>query len=257
MRESGTPSTSSLLKPLDANDILIRGERVKYDERRHWAILIQPFLETLAVLVVITVLAGEATDNGFGALVVLLSGAFMVYRLFRGEVKRAVIYAVAGALLTGVLLFNATTLALLAIALATIRFAYRAMIWLLFERLYITNRRVILAEGFLGSSISTMPLTRLTDLNYTTTVAGELLGYASLRLETAGQDQALSWLQYLEKPARFYATLVDLSTAAVGSVTEADEDEAPPIITADEAPVDPEAHIGTLDDDDGGGTLAP
>ncbi len=258
MRESGTPSTSSLLKPLDASDILIRGERVKYDERRHWAILIQPFLETLAVLVVITVLAGNGTGNSFGALVVLLSGGFMVYQLFfKREIRRAVVYAVAGGLLLGFLLFNATTLALLAIFLATIRFAYRAMIWLLFERLYITNRRVILAQGFLGSDISTMPLTRLTDLNYTTTVPGELLGYASLRLETAGQDQALSDLQYLEKPARFYATLIDLSTAAVGSVTETDEDEAPPIITAREAIADPEAHIGTLDDDDGGGTLAP
>jgi len=110
---------------------------------------------------------------------VLAAGAFMFYRLFRGELRRAVIYAIGGALLTGFLLFNATTLALLAIALATLRFAYRAMIWLLYERLYITNRRVILAQGFLGSDISTMPLTRLTDLNYTTTVAGELLGYAS------------------------------------------------------------------------------
>ena len=242
MRESGTPSTSSLFKPLQAEDILIAGETVKYDERRHWAILIEPFIETLAVLVVITIFAGNGASNSFGALLVLASIGYITFRLLRGGLRQAALYLaalyyfsgflalyivlglIAAIVGFGFLAFNITTIALVVIILATLRFAYKAMIWLLFERLYITNRRVILAEGFLGSSISTMPLTRLTDLNYATTVPGELLGYASLRLETAGQDQALSWLQFLEKPAKFYATLIDLSTAAVGSVTEVDDD---------------------------------
>ena len=251
MRDSGTPSTSSLFKPLQASDILIRGERIKYDERLHWAKLIQPFLETLAVLTVITVIAGEGAGSPFGALIILMAGVFMFYKLFRGNWSQALVYAIAGGLLTLFLLFNAQTIALLVILLATGRFVYRAFIWLLFERLYITNRRVILAEGFLGSSISTMPLTRVTDINYKTTVIGELLGYASLRVETAGQDQALSWLRFLEKPASFYATLIDLSTAAVGSVTEADDDDPEPV------KAEPTAHLGTLDEDDGSGTLEP
>lgn len=261
MEHSGTPSTSSLLRPLQADDILIRGEVVKYDERRHWAILIQPFLETLAVLVVITLIAGADSSNvRFGVMVVVAAGFFMFYRLGKKEWSKALIYAVAGFLVFAFLLTSTQTMALLAIILATGRFAHAALIWLFYERLYITNRRVLLARGFLGSDISTMPLTRLTDLNYQTTVAGEMLGYAALRLETAGQDQALSLLQYLEKPATFYSTLIDLSTAAVGSVTEP-KDEPPPIIT-DEAPPpppppNPDAHIGTLDEDDGGGTLTP
>jgi hypothetical protein len=257
MEHSGTPSTSSLLKPLAATDILIRGEKVRYDERRHWAILIQPFLETLSVLVVITVLAGSGANNRLGLLIVIAAGAFMIYRLIQGDLSQALVYGLAGFLLLGFLATSAQTMALLAILLATIRFAYRAMMWLLYERLYITNRRVILAEGFLGSSISTMPLTRVTDINYTTTVPGELLGYASLRVETAGQDQALSWLQYLEKPAKFYATLIDLSTAAVGSVTEPDENDTAPIIAAEPPPPAPGTHIGTLDEDGGDGTRAP
>jgi uncharacterized membrane protein YdbT with pleckstrin-like domain len=254
MRETGIPSTSGLFKPLEAEDILIRGERVKYDERFHWAILIQPFLETLAVLTVITVIAGNGAERPFGLLVILGAAIFTIYRLFRGNWSQAIVYATAGALLTGYVLFNGQTLALLAIVLTTGRFVYRALIWLLYERLYITNRRVIKAQGLLGFDISTMPLTRVTDINYTTTVPGELLGYASLRVETAGQDQALSWLRYLEKPASFYATLIDLSTAAVGSVTEADDDIGE---TEIERPVDPAAHLHSLDEDDGSGTLAP
>ena len=204
-------------------------------------------------------LAGDGADSVLGILIVLAPAGFMVYRLIQGEFRQVVLYAIAGFL---VLSFLAPTPRPRPCwpSSGTVRFAYQALIWLLFERLYITNRRVILARGFLGSDISTMPLTRVTDINYTTTVPGELLGYAELRVETAGQDQALSTLQYLEKPAKFYATLIDLSTAAVGSVTEPDESQPPPpIITTEMAahPQDPNAHIGTLDEDDGGGTLAP
>lgn len=262
MEHSGTPSFSSLLRPVHADDILIRGEIVKYDERRHWAILIQPFVETLAVLVVITLIAGSGSGSArAGLTLIAAAGLFMFYRLGKKQWSKALIYAVGGFLLTAFLLSNAETMALLAIIGATGRFAYEALIWLFYERLYITNRRVILARGFLGEEISTMPLTRLTDLNYSTTVPGEILGYASLRLETAGQDQALSWLRFLEKPATFYSTLIDLSTAAVGSITEPKE-EPPPIVGEDQPPPpppppSPEAHIGTLDEDDGGGTLYP
>jgi uncharacterized membrane protein YdbT with pleckstrin-like domain len=125
----------------------------------------------------------------------------------------------------------------LSVIVSAFRFLYIALIWAFYERLVITNRRVVLAEGLLKTKVSTMPLTRVTDINYTTSVSGEFLGYASLRVETAGQDQALSWINYLDKPASFYQTLIRLSTAAVGSVAELDDaglDEAegePPIGT--------------------------
>lgn len=231
---------------------MIHGEKIKYDERRHWAILVEPFLETLSVLVIITVVAGGA-GNSLAVALLLAAVGFLFYRLRNRKFNRIVTYAVVGIFLYLFLSSGAVSLALLAILFSFILFAYKALIWLFFERLYITNRRVILAHGFLGQDISTMPLTRVTDINYRTTIPGEILGYASLRVETAGQDQALSWLQYLEKPATFYATLIDLSTAAVGSVTEEDET----IATNLETIVDPDAHLGTLDEDDGGGTLSP
>jgi len=40
-------------------------------------------------------------------------------------------------------------------------------------------------------------------------------------------------------------------------VTETDENAPPPIITTEDTAPNPDAHIGTLDEDDGGGTLAP
>lgn len=260
MEQSGTPSTSSLFKPLQAEDIIIHGEVVRYESRRHWAILVQPFIETLAMLVLVTVLAGTGASGGrYALMIVVLAGGFMVYRATKGDWKQIPLYIFTGLLLLVFLVSNAETVALLVILGATIRFAHKAIMWLFFQKLYITNRRVILAEGLLGSDIATMPLTRVTDIDYKVPFTGELLGYANLRIETAGQDQALSWLRFLQDPATFYSELVSLSTAAVGSIAKTDEDVPAPIITTQERPppVNPDLHIGTVDEDGGDGTLAP
>jgi hypothetical protein len=221
MAQTGTPSTSSLFRPLGPTGVLIKGERIKYNERRHWAILIRPFLETLAVLTFVTMFAGgvptglDCSDS-----------------------------AAPAGLLIGFTAFGVTGMAIMAILVAAGRFIYTAAMWAFYERLYITNRRVIAAAGFLGAQIDTMPLTRVTDINYQTSVLGELLGYGVLRVETAGQDQALGLLEFLDKPNNFYEILIDLSTAAVGSVTENEEDPE-------------DLGLGVLDEDDGSGTLLP
>ncbi len=245
MAQTGTPSTSSLFKPLTPSDVLIKGESIKYNERRHWAILIRPFLETLAVLTFITMFAGGVRSGWLGGFIIVTAVLTMFYQIRRNDWNQALVYAVAVTLLIGFIFFGASRMAILAILLAAGRFIYEAGIWAFYVRLYITNRRVLLASGFLGSRISTMPLTRVTDINYETTVAGELLGYAVIRIETAGQEQALSTIDYLEQPARFYEILIDLSTAAVGSVTEPD------------GPVHEANGLGVLDEDDGSGTLYP
>lgn len=244
MAQTGHPSTSSLLKPLGPTSVLIKGERIKYNERRHWAILIRPFLETLAVLTFVTMFAGGVPTGVFGVIVIGASIIMLIAQARRSEWSQALVYGVVGGLLIGFTVFGVTGMAILAILVAAGRFIYRSAMWAFYERLYITNRRVIATAGFLGARIDTMPLTRVTDINYRTTVAGELLGYGILRVETAGQDQALGLLQYLDKPATFYEILIDLSTAAVGSVTENDE---PP----------EDLGLGVLDEDDGSGTLQP
>lgn len=244
MAQTGTPSTSSLFKPLGATGVLIKGERIKYNERRHWAILIRPFLETLALLTFITTVADGAPNGPLGWLIVVFAAIMLFRQARRSNWNQAAVYGIGIALLIGFTVLGQSTLAILAILLAAGRFIFNTAMWAFYERLYITNRRVIASAGFLGSRIDTMPLTRVTDINYQTTVLGELLGYGILRVETAGQDQALSTLDFLEKPATFYEILIDLSTAAVGSVTEPDDET--------EA-----LGLGVLDEDDGSGTLQP
>lgn len=234
-------SLSSLFVPPDPTDVLIKTESILYNERRHWAILIQPFLETLAGLILLTVLAGDRQLGAFG-IFVLLSTVTMAFLRFRNkEWNRGLAYAGVAALILGYVIVGRQGLALMAVLFITGRFAYRFMKWAFFDRLYITNRRIIGSTGFLGSEINTMPLTRVTDISYKTTIAAEIFHYGILRVETAGQDQALGLIPYLDKPERFYDILIDRSTAAVGSVTPEEVPE----------------EIGALDEDDGSGTLQP
>ncbi len=220
-----TPSASSLLNPLRPADVLIKGENILYNERRHWAILLQPFVETLTILVFITLVAGGLPPNAFGALIILISAGTAVYLARQKNWSKATVYAATVAFLVGYVFFGVVNLAIAAILVVATRFVHRAAMWAFYDRLYITTRRVLAATGFLGAQINTMPLTRVTDISYKTTVAGELLGYSELRVETAGQDQALGLIKYLDRPTHFYEILIDRSTSAVGSVTEDDDVE--------------------------------
>lgn len=241
---------SNLISPPHPTSVLIPTETILYYERKHWASLIRPFVETLAALILVTVLAGPATGNRIGpfSALVLLTGAIAAYFVFwRKKANHGRAYAIAIGLILAAAYLGAQSLAVAAVLFVTGRFAFRFMKWAFYERLYITNRRVIGVEGFLGSEISTMPLTRVTDISYRTTVTAELLGYGILRVETAGQDQALGLINFLHKPEEFYPLLIDRTTAAVGSVTE----EEPNGNNVPDDGVDP------LDEDDGSGTLEP
>lgn len=231
---------SSLFSPPDPTAPLIPTETILYNERKHWAILIQPFMETLAALVLLTIMAGDRNLGAFGLFVILSAIAMAIYRFKKQEWNRALAYSGAVGLILGFVVLGRQGLALAAVLFITGRFAFRFMKWAFYERLYITNRRIIGLSGFLGSEISTMPLTRVTDISYKTTIPAEIFKYGILRVETAGQDQALGSIPFLDKPEKFYDILIDRSTAAVGSVTEQEPGE-----------------IGILDEDDGSGTLQP
>lgn len=233
---------SSLFIPPEPTDVLIPTEAILYNERKHWAILIQPFLETLAALILLTVIASEGNLGAFGAFVVLVAIAMAVMRFRSKQWNHGLAYAGTVALILGFVIVGREGLALAAVLFVTGRFAFRFMKWAFYERLYITNRRIIGLTGFLGSEISTMPLTRVTDISYRTTVWAEIFRYGILRVETAGQDQALGLIEFLDKPEKFYDILIDRSTAAVGSVTPDPSEQE---------------DLGVLDEDDGSGTLLP
>src|SRR5215469_15048458 len=60
-----------------------------------------------------------------------------------------------------------------------------------YDRFVLTNKRVMLVEGIVARKVAMMPLTRVTDMKYTQTALGRVLGYGTFEIESAGQDQAL------------------------------------------------------------------
>ncbi len=220
MAVRGSRGTSSLLKPLNVIDVLIPDEVVQYNEREHWASLIQPFVETVAILILITMFAGGLPDGALGGFLFLMAiaVAFVMYR--QGNWKKLAIYAAAAGLVIGFIVLGFETMAIALILIAAGRFVYRSAMWAFYERLYITNRRVLRAKGFFGAHIDAMPLTRITDIAFKRTVPGEIFDYGTLRIESAGQDQALGVLNFLNQPDVFYNILISLSTTALGSVKD-------------------------------------
>lgn len=75
-------------------------------------------------------------------------------------------------------------------------------------RIMITDRRVIEFGGFLRRDGGSMPLSKVTDLAYEQTFLGLLFDYGMVRVESAGQDQALSSIRYLRYPVLFQQELV-------------------------------------------------
>ncbi|HEY2041429.1 MAG TPA: PH domain-containing protein [Jatrophihabitans sp.] len=81
------------------------------------------------------------------------------------------------------------------------------------EHFLITDKRVLLINGLITRRVAIMPLNRVTDLTYERSVIGRILGYGVFVMESAGQHQALSRIDYLPTPDKLYH---DVSTLLFG-----------------------------------------
>ncbi len=207
-------SASSFISPLRHEDILVKGEKIIYCERQHWASLIQPTFEAASILFAVTILtSGSAPSGAIGGLMILVS-AIVLLRLLKNQSKKdLIIYGSLLVLLVAFLQVNIPAIAILIIFFTAGRFVNRFALWAFYEKRYITNRRLLASGGFLGSTISTMPLVRVTDISMGRSLSGEIFDYARLRVESAGQDQALGVIDFLNKPDEFYEKLIMLSTS--------------------------------------------
>jgi membrane protein YdbS with pleckstrin-like domain len=83
--------------------------------------------------------------------------------------------------------------------------------WLLgewyIEQFVVTDKRILLITGLLYRKLAVMPLAKVTDLTYERSPLGRVLGYGTFVMESAGQDQALSRVEYLRSPDRLYQRL--------------------------------------------------
>ena len=92
---------------------------------------------------------------------------------------------------------------------AVLRFTVLTALWWI-ERIVITDKRVMLAQGLLVHNVGMMPLSKVTDLTFQRTLGGRMLGYGTMVVESAGQIQALNKIDYMPRPEEIYEALSEL-----------------------------------------------
>jgi len=92
---------------------------------------------------------------------------------------------------------------------AVLRFTVLTALWWI-ERIVITDKRVMLAQGIITHNVGMMPLSKVTDLTFQRTLGGRMLGYGTLIVESAGQIQALNRIDYMPRPEEIYEALSEL-----------------------------------------------
>lgn len=78
-----------------------------------------------------------------------------------------------------------------------------------FDRFILTNKRVMLVTGIIARKVAMLPLGKVTDMKYTQTPMGRVLGYGTFEIESAGQDQALRRVKNLPNPTNVYLQVVE------------------------------------------------
>jgi uncharacterized membrane protein YdbT with pleckstrin-like domain len=92
---------------------------------------------------------------------------------------------------------------------AVLRFTVLTILWWI-ERIVITDKRVMLAQGIIVHNVGMMPLGKVTDLTFRRSLGGRILGYGTIVVESAGQIQALNRIDYLPRPEEIYEALSEL-----------------------------------------------
>ena len=72
------------------------------------------------------------------------------------------------------------------------------------EEFAVTDKRVLLVSGLVIRNVAIMPLIKVTDLTYKRDLLGRMLGYGTFIIESAGQDQALSRIDFVNHPDEWY-----------------------------------------------------
>ena len=93
--------------------------------------------------------------------------------------------------------------------LVFLRFLWAAINWAV-DYFVVTSHRFILTSGLFSRKVAMMPLVKVTDMTFQRSFLGRLLGYGTFILESAGQDQALSRVDYIPYPEQLYLEVCSL-----------------------------------------------
>ncbi|MEV8636583.1 PH domain-containing protein [Streptosporangium sp. NPDC051023] len=87
--------------------------------------------------------------------------------------------------------------------LLLIRFVWKVAEWSV-DYFVVTSKRMLLTTGLITRKVDMMPLGKVTDMSFQRSLLGRMLGYGEFVLESAGQDQALSRVNYIPYPETLY-----------------------------------------------------
>lgn len=93
--------------------------------------------------------------------------------------------------------------------LLVLRLAWRVLGWE-FERVVVTNEKVIHLAGVLDRRIASTPLAKVSEFTVRQPLLGRIFGYGSLVVDVpGGRDQALHGLAYVPDPTGMYRLISD------------------------------------------------
>jgi membrane protein YdbS with pleckstrin-like domain len=94
----------------------------------------------------------------------------------------------------------------------------------------VSPRRMLLTSGVIVRTVTLLPRRRITDLTWQETLFGQLLGYGTFRIESAGQHQALSRVTFLPRADVLYRKISELlfpGDTGAGGDERGDEEPRP------------------------------
>ena len=92
---------------------------------------------------------------------------------------------------------------------AVLRFTVLVILWWT-ERIVVTDKRLMLSRGIITHNLGMMPLSKVTDLTFQRSLGGRMLGYGTVIVESAGQNQAFERIGYLPRPEEIYEAISEL-----------------------------------------------
>jgi uncharacterized membrane protein YdbT with pleckstrin-like domain len=147
-------------------------ERRVVQVRQHWAFLLKPMVQTVGVVII----------------------AFML-SLLVSRVGRD--------------LWLLQSLLWYAAVVAVVYFGWKVLEWWI-EVITVTDKRLMRTSGVIQTKNSMIPITKVTDLTFERPFIGQLLGYGTLRVESAGQKPDLKTIEYVPRPEEVFRAISEL-----------------------------------------------
>ena len=86
-------------------------------------------------------------------------------------------------------------------------------------RYVLTTMRVMRVRGFIKRENAWIPLSKVTDVRYNSSLIGRTFGFAEIRIDSANEESGLKYMRNLDDPETFYEKLLLLVELKQGNIT--------------------------------------